>query len=258
MTYSTRQLELLLMHHRERKGILRDDNVRRAIIAAIDRNELLRRVYQGMAVLADTPVHPGSWLHDPTAIQEPYNPDRARTLLKEAGWQLNDAGVLEKFVDNTPTPLKLSLLTYEEPTGGVRQSTANAIVEMLREVGIDCTVTVWPFGQVRTRLAAGNFDLVLCGMNMDVVPDPGFMFLGLDTNYSRYRSDTMDALIKNMRAQTDPDAYKRAMNEVQHQFVADAPFMCLYFRNGMLLTRDTFSNVRVLRELELFRGIEAW
>ena len=258
MTYSTRQLELLLMHHRERKGILRDDNVRRAIMAAIDRTALIRQVYQGMATLADTPVQPGSWLYDGTATQEPYNESRAIQLLEQSGWELNAAGVRERFIDGTPTPLKLSLLTYEEPTGGVRQSTANAIAEMLRKVGIDCTVTVWSHTRVRERLAAGNFDLVLCGMNMDVVPDPGFMFLGLDTNYSRYRSNTMDELIKNMRAQTDEDNYKRAMSEVQHQFVADAPFMCLYFRTGSLLTRDTFSDVRVLRELELFRGIEAW
>jgi len=258
MAYSTRQLELLLIHHRERKGILRDDNVRRAIIAAIDRTELVRQVYQGMATVADTPIHPGSWLYDGSATQEPYNVTRAMELLEEAGWQLNDDGVRERFVDGTPTLLSITLLTYEEPTGGVRQSAANRIVDMLRTVGIQCTVSVLSYGRVRERLAAGNFDLVLCGMNMDVVPDPGFMFLGLDTNYSRYRSDTMDDLIKNMRAQTTPDGYRQAMSEVQHQFVADAPFMCLYFRNGSLLTRDTFSDVRVLRELELFRGIEAW
>jgi len=61
-----------------------------------------------------------------------------------------------------------------------------------------------------------------------------------------------------MRAQTEEARYKQAMSEVQQQFVTDAPFMCLYFRNGMLITRDTFSNVQALRELELFRGIEAW
>lgn len=258
MLYSTNQVELLMMHHKEKKGILRDDTVRRAIMAAIDRAALIRQSYQGMATLADTPVPPGSWLYDGSATQEPYSPAKANEMLEQADWKLNVAGVREKFIDGTPTPLKLSLLTYEEPTGGVRQSTANAIAEMLRVVGIDCTVTVNSYGWVKERLSKGNFDLVLCGMNLDVVPDPGFMLLSVGTNYSRYRSDTMSELIKNMRAQTDGIQYQAAMSEVQQQFVADAPFMCLFFRNGVLITRDTFSDEQVLRELELFRGIEAW
>ena len=178
--------------------------------------------------------------------------------MKEAGWTPNEAGVLERFIDGSPTPLRLNLLTYEEPTGGVRQSAANTIADMLRVVGIDCSVSIASFGRVKERLSKGNYDLVLCGMNLDVVPDPGFMLLGIDTNYARYRDDTMDSLIKNMRSQTSESGYKQALSEVQQQFVADAPFMCLYFRTGVLLTRDTFSDVRVLRELELFRGIEAW
>ncbi|MCL2811353.1 MAG: ABC transporter substrate-binding protein [Clostridia bacterium] len=260
MSYSTRQVELLLMHHNERRGILRDENVRRAIMAAIDRTALLRNIYQGMATLADSPVPPGSWLYDSTATQEPFDTERAKELLDEAGWHPNPDhnNMRGRDIDGTTALLRLTLLTYEEPAGGVRQSTANLIAGMLREVGIECTVSVVTYGRVRERLSAGNYDLVLCGMNLDVVPDPGFMFLGIDSNYSRYRNSTMDQLIADMRAQITEEGYRQAMSEVQHQFVADAPFMCLYFRNGSLLTRDTFSNVRVLRELELFRGIEAW
>jgi len=262
MSYSTLQLEMLMMHNTERNVILRDENVRRAIMAAIDRGALLKNNYQGMATLADTPVPPGSWLYDNTATQESYNVERARELLDEAGWRIYqdnaNTSIRERDTDGTRTPLRLSLLTYEEPTGGVRQSTANAIASMLREVGIECTVSPLSYGRVRERLAAGNYDMALCGMNMDVVPDPGFMFLGVNSNYARYRNSTMDDLIKNMRTQITEEGYKQAMSEVQHQFVTDAPFMCLFFRSGALLTRDTFSDVRVLRELELFRGIEAW
>lgn len=258
LPYATRQLETLMMHHNEKKGILRDETVRRAIISAIDRTALVRQIYQGMATPASTPIMPGTWLYDMSAMEEGYDPATARALLEDAGWTLNINGIRERFVNGAPTLLQLNILTYEEPSGGVRQSTANAIADMLRQVGIETTVTVSSYGRVKERLEAGSFELALCGMNLDVVPDPGFMLLRIDSNYSRCGTDTMIELIKNMRSQASEAGYKRAVSELQHQFASEAPFMCLFFRNGALLTRDTFSNVSVLRELELFRGVESW
>ena len=246
------------MHHSEKKGLLREEPIRRAIIAAIDRYILIRNIYQGMATLTDVPVSPASWLHDSMAMQEPYDPARSRALLEQAGWRVNEEGMRMRVIDGTPVPLKLNILVYEEPSGSVRQTAANAIAEMLYQVGINCSVTLSSFERVRERLTAGNFELALCGMNLDVVADPGFLMLGVGTNYCRYREKDMDDLIKNMRLKTGENEYQQAMSEIQHRFVSDAPFMCLYFRNGSLLTRDTFSDVRRLRELELFRGIEAW
>ncbi len=258
MPYNTRQLEMLLMHHNEKKGIIRDENVRRAIIAAIDRAALVRQVYQGMATPSSTMIMPDTWLYDESATQETYDPSVARALLEESNWKLNQTGIREQIIDGELTPLKLNILTYEEPSGNVRQNAATTISGMLKMVGFDVTITTSSQARVKERLEAGNFDLALVGMNLDVVPDPGFMFLRISSNYCRYNSDTMVELIKNLRAQSSESGYNQAMSEVQHQFASDAPFMCLYFRNGAMLTRDTFSDVRVLRELELLRGVEAW
>ncbi|MDR3051362.1 MAG: peptide ABC transporter substrate-binding protein [Oscillospiraceae bacterium] len=256
MNYRTRQLEVLLMQH---TGLLAQEYLRRAIMCAIDRSRLVRQVYQDMATPVNTPIAPGTWLYDESATQEEYDPAQARALLEQNGWLLGSDGKRSKSVDGVPTELSLRLFTYEEPGNSVRRSAAATIQEMLGEVGITCRLSSLSYSDTKLRLEKGGFDLVLGAINLDVVPDPGFMLMsGYATNYCRYNSENMTKLIKSMRIAVSDEAYRAAMREVQHQFVMDAPFMCLYFRNGALLTRQTFTDARSLREMELLRGIEVW
>ena len=52
------------------------------------------------------------------------------------------------------------------------------------------------------------------------------------------------------------DSYKNAMSLIQDQFEQDQPYICLYWRSAVLLSRETFTDVRDVRELEMLRGIE--
>ena len=61
VTYSTRQLETLLMNFNEIP--LDNLNVRRAIRAAIDNKLISNNVYMGMTIDTDTPIPPSSWLY---------------------------------------------------------------------------------------------------------------------------------------------------------------------------------------------------
>ena len=46
------------------------------------------------------------------------------------------------------------------------------------------------------------------------------------------------------------------MRLIQDQFEQDQPYICLYWRSAVLLSRETFTDVRDVRELEMLRGIE--
>lgn len=255
--YRTRQVEMLLMHQKSK--MLGDEVVRRAIISAIDRTALTRQVYQNMAVPVTTPIQPGTWLYDESATQDSYDPEGARKLLDDNGWIQNSEGIRSKTVGGDQQVLSLRLFTSEEPGNSVRRSAAELISEMLSEVGIKVTITPYTHQELKGLLQEGNFDLALCGINFDVVPDAGFLLMsGLISNYCRYSSEPMTSLFNDMRKQSVEADYRKSMSAMQHQFVSDAPFMCLYARTGALLTRETFTNVTILRELDLFRGIESW
>ena len=65
----------------------RDPRVRRAMAMAIDRQAIIDGVYNGKDLLANSPIPPGLAGHDPELQAYSYDPEMARQLLAEAGYE---------------------------------------------------------------------------------------------------------------------------------------------------------------------------
>ena len=253
----TRQLEVLLVN-RAYKDFKSDDNgqnlLRQAIAYAINRSELISSAYQNMATVAYTPIPSGTWLSNESAIRDIYDPLMAASLLDSAGYKLADDG--NRYKDGKKME-KLRILVYDEPGSTARTNAANKIVDQLAAVGIPAYVATWSRADVQTKLVSGDYSLALCGLNFDVSPDPGFTLTSTAScNYTRYRSNDMNDLITQLRKSYTADSYQSAMRLIQDQFEQDQPYICLYWRSAVLLSRETFTDVRDVRELEMLRGIE--
>jgi len=260
ISYSTRQLECVLINHRERSFPLDSLNVRKAVRYAINVDALAKNAYMNMTVGADALYPTGSWLYLDQESTYVYNPDRARQLLAEDGWEdLDNNTVLNKVVDGTTKNLRLSLYVYEDPENDVRYETANQIAEQLGQVGFDIHVETVDFNGAKEVLEAGSFDLFLCAFQMDVVPDFGFILrTGNTQNYGRYASTAMKDLIDELRISEGQTQFAYTSQAIQQQFTADVPFISLFYRAGAILTRKMYTSVRTIREFELLRGIEAF
>ena len=69
------------------KSPLNDVRVRRAVAHAIDRSVLVKNVVEGYGAVANSPLHQWTAGHDPKlAWPYPYDPEKAKALLKEAGY----------------------------------------------------------------------------------------------------------------------------------------------------------------------------
>jgi peptide/nickel transport system substrate-binding protein len=256
VTYSTRQLETLLMNFNEIP--LENLNVRRAIRAAIDKTLIANNVYMGMIVDTDTPVPPGSWLYYDQELIYKYNLELAQQLLQEEGWIDSDGdGILDKIIDGKTRNLVLRLFVYEDPDNNVRFETANMIADMLEKLKMKINITAMTFEEVQQKLQANSFDLVLASFQMDVVPDAGFLLMkGNTANYGRYSSAAMTDLCETLRHSATQAEFAYTWQAIQQQFAEDIPFICLFYRAGAVLTRKMYSAVRDYREFELLRGIE--
>ncbi|MBN1776497.1 MAG: peptide ABC transporter substrate-binding protein [Clostridiales bacterium] len=256
VTYSTRQLETLLMNFNEIP--LENLNVRRAIRAAIDKAMIANNVYMGMTIDTDTPVPPGSWLYYDQELVYQYDLELAQQLLEEEGWVDSDNdGVLDKIIEGKKRNLHLRLFVYEDPDNNVRFETANMIADMLEKLKMRIKITPMTFEEVQEKLQANNFDLVLASFQMDVVPDAGFLLMKGNTgNYGRYSSAGMTELCKDLRHCVSQTEFAYTWQAIQKQFADDIPFICLFYRAGAVLTRKMYSSVRDYREFELLRGIE--
>ena len=266
MDYRTRQLEVLLFNLKAYE--LEDVRVRKAIRYAIDPDALAQNAYYGMTSRTDTMFPADTWMYYDAseADGEPYfsySLDRADKLLTEAGWtDTDDDGIRDMIREGKKVNLHLRLWVYEEAENSVRVETANAIRDQLAKAGIEVKVTTISFGLAKERLQAGNFDLCLAAFQMDSVPDPGFLLYGPNTgNYGRYRSETMNSLITELRKCREDlkegNKYQELLAQIQAEFARDCPFVCLYFRGGAVLTRMVYTSFRDVREPEVLRGIES-
>ena len=260
MDYRTCQLEVLLMNHSSDR--LASINVRKAIRYAVDVDRIARNIYMGMVTRTDTPAIPGTWTYnnDITGMFV-TNLDEARRLLALDGWDdSNQDGVLDRLNDEGKlVNLNMNLYVYEEPDNDVRIETANYIKEALAEIGINVTITTMTFTGIQEKLKAGSFNLALVSFAMDVCPDYGFMLIsGNSGNYGRYKSQQMTTLCNELRTCTTMTEYQQKLMDIQRVFAEDCPFICLFYREGVVLTRLMYTTVRDVREYELLRGIQSF
>ncbi len=253
---STRQLETLLMNFNEIP--LENLNVRRAIRAAVDKAMIINNVYMGTAIDTDTPIPPSSWLYYDQELVYQYDFELAQKLLEEEGWVDSDGdNILDKIIDGKQRNLRLRLFVYEDPDNNVRFETANMIADMLEKLKMKISITPMSYEEVQEKLQVNNFDLVLASFQVDTVPDAGFLLMkGNTANYGRYNSETMTQLCKDLRKDITQTEFAYTWQGIQQQFAEDVPFLCLFYRAGVVLTRKMYSTVRDFREFELLRGIE--
>ncbi|MDR9391428.1 MAG: ABC transporter substrate-binding protein [Trueperaceae bacterium] len=209
-----------------------DPRVRLAVWHAIDNEGIVEAVMGGAATVAEQFPPPAIEFHDPDAERPAYDPERARELLAEAGYEDGFRLILD-----SPNDRYLN-----------DEFVAEAIAGMLSEVGIDTDVRA----QTRTvffpSLNEGAFTMYMAGWGWTApYPTlPGFMRTrdmeaGHGTfNRPRYSSDSIDeAFIRGDLAVFDDDeriANARAI--LDEAIYEDVAYIPLYYENTIAGVRS--------------------
>ncbi|TVM14492.1 ABC transporter substrate-binding protein [Oceanidesulfovibrio indonesiensis] len=146
-----------------------DIRVRKVVNLAVNREDLVNYVLEGVGESATTLYPPMVYWTNGNLAGFPFDPAKAKELLAEAGWVDSDGdGVLDK----DGKPLKIKLVTYTERAA--LPPTAEVVQAQLREVGFDVelAVTVWEAADAMRK--QGDFDMFLVGRGLLFVPDPDY------------------------------------------------------------------------------------
>lgn len=101
----------------ENENPLSDKRVRKAIAYAIDMETLVEGLMEGRAVKADSLTPNGDWKVD-GLNQYDYNPEKAKELLKEAGWDSNnELDVVYYYGDQLTVDLMTAIQSYLSKVG---------------------------------------------------------------------------------------------------------------------------------------------
>jgi peptide/nickel transport system substrate-binding protein len=191
---------------------IKDAKVRQAIAYAIDRPTIVKKLLKGHAEIVDGPYTSVNPYLDKNLEKYTYDPNKAKQLLKDAGWDFSK-------------PLNLVV-----PTGNtVREQSADIITQNLEAVGLKVNTTKYDFPTIMQKGKNGDFDLLLMGFTNTIDPDLTTDYSSNGTlNFMRYKSAKTDQLLQEGKAQPNSDARKKIYNQLQETWEKDVPAITLY------------------------------
>jgi peptide/nickel transport system substrate-binding protein len=148
-----------------RQSWFRNVKFRQAVSAAVDRQAIVRLVYQGRGVPLWGPVTPGNrrW-SDPTAKHPARSLDAARELLRQAGfsWKKGLSGE-QILVDQDAIPVEFSILTSASNADRTKMSTL--LQDDLKQLGIRVQVVPLEFRSLLDRVnQTKEYDACVLGL----------------------------------------------------------------------------------------------
>ncbi len=204
-----------------KEGPFVDKRVRQAANYAVNKAALVEAVLQGTADVAAGPTPPAfAWAYNEALEPYPYDPDKAKALLEEAGY------------DGSP-------ITFYVTDGGSGMlepvAMGTAIQADLEAVGMPTTIETYEWntflGKVNPGLE-GKADMAemawmtndpdtlpFLALRTDAMPDKG----GFNSGY--YSNPQVDALLEKARTATDQDERAGLYKEMQEIVHEDAPWV---------------------------------
>ena len=212
-------LRVIYVALNNRRGPLRDANVRRAINQAVNVPEILRTVWNGRGIAAAGSIPPA--LGGSDAGRKPYTYDTAaaRRLLREAG-----------FADGFAVQLWRSGTNVE--FGRVAQ----AIQAQLAGIGIRVEIVSRDASSMREAVRKGDTDMAMLDWWADYPDADNFLYplfhsasFGPGGNYSFYSDRVTDSLIHVSRRTVDQQAREALYRRIDARVFEAAPWIYLWF-----------------------------
>ena len=170
---------------------------------------------------------------NPALAPYPYDPNKAKTLFKEAGFvDSNNDGILEK--DGKPFSFEILANQNKE-----REMTAVLIQRRLKEVGVDVHIRILEWASFLGRfIEPREFDAVVLGWSLGLDPDQYNIWHSgqqgpKQFNFVGYDNPQVDKLLEAGRLELDPDKRMKIYHEFAKILLEDSPIVYLSAGYGL-------------------------
>jgi peptide/nickel transport system substrate-binding protein len=208
--------------------VLSDRAVRRAMMYATDRQQVIDDVFLGAATLATANLAPSlEPFYNPDVTEYPYDPDMAEEILEEAGWEMGDDGVRER--DGEPCHFVCTVITGDE----ARLPEAETVQQYLAQVGIDMEIQEAPLATIQEGQRDGSIDASLYNWTYGGTsgePD-GSATLNSTArnNWNLWENDRVDELLQEGLETVEEEDRVPIYHEIQEIVAEEVPMMYMMF-----------------------------
>ena len=222
---------------------------RRAISAAVNREDLCRLVYRGHARPAEGPISPANrfWF-DAGLKPHPYDPKEALDRLGKAGFRLQDG----QLYDAQSHAVEFSIIT--NAGNQAREKIAQMIQQDLKAIGIRLNVVKLDYSAIIDRISQSfDYESCLLGLtNVDLDPDAQMnVWLSSASNHQWNPNQVspatpweaeIDRLMQAQGSELNPAKRKAYFDKVQEIVSQEVPFLYLVTRNALVAVSPSLQN----------------
>ncbi len=188
--------------------------LRQAIAYGVDRDEFVKIMLGGRGSVANGPTPSIVWWYSQPARAYTYDPERAKRLLAEAGYQKGFSA--EFSTDNTPVGLQFAQLLQAQLkrlniTLTINPVDPSNLYQQVLQQKVNWTRTDWtlradPDGLLRILFYTGNY-----------------------ANSTGYSNPTVDKLLDQANSTYDRNARKKLYAQIDQQVLDDAPYVWVFY-----------------------------
>jgi len=237
-----------------------EKEVRQALLYALDRQQIIEDVLAGQALVAHTPVIPGTWAYKDDIPHYEHAPDKANGLLNNAGWvqRAADGG----WRSQNGQRLAFTLLTSSEPE---RIGVAKMLAEQWATIGVTVTVKVASPLEVREALENRDFEAIFVHLALPGDPDPYPFWHETQVengqNYAGFVHRRISEIVEQARVIVNREKRQKLHYEFQELFAEEVPALLLYLPVYTYGVDERIHNVQIgplMHPYDRFHTVADW
>ncbi|MDH4548378.1 ABC transporter substrate-binding protein [Pseudomonas sp. BN607] len=190
--------------------------VRQAMDMAVNKKAIIQAVYQDSGQLAVNAMPPTQWSYDESIKDAPYDPEKARQLLQQAGVKPG-------------TEVTLWAMPVQRPYNPNAKLMAEMLQADWHKLGLKVRIVSYEWGEYLKRMKSGEHDIALIGWTGDN-GDPD-NWLGTlyscdaigSNNYSQWCDPQYDNLVKRAKQVTDQAQRSALYQQAQQRLKQQVP-----------------------------------
>lgn len=213
---------------------LSDLNVRKAIRYAINKDEIITKVYKSSYIKADFPISPNSYLIDEKK-ENYFDLKKMENSLKDSGWYLRRKQ-WQKTVNYKTKTLELNLVVRKKSN---RVNVANYLKEKFEEQGIIINIIQASDTDYANYINNKKYDLMLCEISNPISPDLTSYFG--NGNMANFDNDEAKRILNELNSITDENKLKERFKRLYEIYVNEIPYIGIG-RNKIYVISSSYLN----------------
>ncbi len=221
--------------------------VRQAVAYALDMEQFAKDSLYGVGKAGTGPIAPGSYAYDSSLKPWPYDLEKAKSLIQQAGTP--PSGIT--FASNQGNVLRQDFLTYTQ--------------SQLAKIGWNIKPSLIEYATLVDQIINKNYQVAESqevGSGADV--DPGELFNIYSTNgsenFTGYSNSQLDALLKQAKQTLNVDQQVPIYKQIQQILTTDMPATYSWYRPFVHVTKKKYAGYTDTNALPegLFTELEKW